>query len=81
MGLPVIGPNVEGFRDSVIDGVSGVLFDQNEGIEGICRAVSAVTTNVVRYAELSEGAARNAERFRASESARKYLDIYAGLTH
>lgn len=79
MGLPVVGPDVDGFRDSVIDGESGILFAQGDGVDGIRRAISAVTRSADVYAALSGGAAQNAERFRASDTAQAYLDLYGRI--
>ncbi|WP_285115794.1 glycosyltransferase [Leifsonia sp. fls2-241-R2A-40a] len=76
MGLPVVGPRVDGFRDSVADGTAGILFDQADGVEGIARAITTATRSAEAYHELAEGAANNAERFRVSDSARAYLELY-----
>lgn len=79
MGLPVVGPRVDGFRDSVTDGEAGILFDQGEGIDGIRRAIDAAVSDPTEYARLSRGAARNAERFRVADTARAYLEVYGSV--
>ncbi len=80
MGLPVVGPDVDGFRDSVVDGSAGILFDQQEGVEGVCRAIADVTRSAATYEALSQGAAENAKRFRASDTARAYLALYEAIS-
>lgn len=76
MGLPVVGPRVDGFSDSVTDGEAGILFDQADGVDGICAAIIAATRTEEAYQALARGAAANAERFRVADTARSYLALY-----
>ncbi|WP_431245439.1 glycosyltransferase [Leifsonia xyli] len=79
MGLPVVGPRVDGFKESVTDGEAGILFDQADGVEGIRHAVRAVTATDADYLRYSQGAAANAERFRVTDTARAYVALYERL--
>jgi len=62
-GLPVIAYASGGARESVVDGVTGVLFDQPT-VAGLCSAIERFTSLSLRDEDLREQAARFApERF------------------
>lgn len=62
-GLPVIAYGSGGVRDSVVDGVTGVLFD-DQTIAGLCSAIERFDRISLRDSDLREQAARFApERF------------------
>jgi glycosyltransferase involved in cell wall biosynthesis len=58
-GVPVIAYGEGGARDSVVDGVTGVLYDE-DGVEGLCRAIERFETLQFDEAEIR----RRAEAFR-----------------
>jgi glycosyltransferase involved in cell wall biosynthesis len=62
-GLPVIAYGSGGVRDSVVDGVTGVLFD-HQTVAGLCSAMERFDRISLRDTDLREHAARFApERF------------------
>lgn len=64
-GVPVIAYGRGGARDSVKDGVTGVLYD-DPGVEGLCSAIERFETLSFDDGELRRGAAAFApERFRS----------------
>lgn len=79
LGLPVVGPDVPGFRDSVLHDVSGLLFDQNEGVSSIVDGLNRLRTEEGLYGKLSRGAIEHSERFRMDRTASAYLGTYAEL--
>jgi glycosyltransferase involved in cell wall biosynthesis len=68
-GLPVIAYGSGGVRDSVVDGVTGVLFDEPT-VAGLCSAIERFDGLSLRDRDLREQAARFApERFAAQFAA------------
>ena len=68
-GLPVIAHGVGGARDSVIDGRTGVLYD-DPTVDGLCAAIERFETLTLQDADLRAQAAGFApEHFRASMGA------------
>jgi glycosyltransferase involved in cell wall biosynthesis len=62
-GLPVIAYGSGGVRDSVVDGITGVLFDE-QTVAGLCAAIERFDRLNLRDSDLREQAARFApERF------------------
>ncbi len=63
-GMPVIAYGVGGVRDSVIDGETGLLYD-DPGVDGCCAAITAFEQRQFDEAAMRENARRFApERFR-----------------
>lgn len=56
-GLPVIAYGVGGVRDSVIDGLTGVLYDEGS-VNGLCEAVLRFEAQSFNEADLRSNAAR-----------------------
>ena len=77
LGLPVIGPNVPGFRDSVIHHQTGLLYEQSEGLPAIIAAIDRLRTDGALYRLLSTNALQHSEQFRISNTTAKYLAVYA----
>jgi glycosyltransferase involved in cell wall biosynthesis len=63
-GVPVIAYGVGGVRDSVVDGRTGVLYD-DAGVDGLCAAIESFEGRDFDEAAIRENAARfTPERFR-----------------
>ncbi|SFH88807.1 glycosyltransferase [Cryobacterium levicorallinum] len=77
LGLPVIGPDVDGFNESVIDQTTGLLFDQSRGVPDIVETILELQANVGAFAEMSENALEHALKFQIQRAAESYLAIYA----
>lgn len=74
-GLPVVGPDVEGFDDVVVDGGSGILSAQTDAA-AVARAVREALEPHT-YRRLSAGAIANAGRFTMDASFRANHAVYA----
>lgn len=76
-GMPVIGPNVTGLNEVVLNGVSGLLYQQpiaKEIANLILRAAEPGT-----YDRLSAGAQSNATRFDMATCFSANLDVYRSV--
>ncbi|MEJ6554700.1 glycosyltransferase [Microbacterium esteraromaticum] len=77
VGLPVIGPDVEGFDSVVVHQMSGLLFEAQDArtIADLVRQVSETET----YRRLSQGAVVNARRFSMKASLSANLGVYRSV--
>lgn len=73
-GTPVVSANVPGLRDSVRDGVSGLLYPYGN-IEVLARTLVRVLVDHPERQRLSEGAVQWASTFTWERSAREMLDL------
>ncbi|MFW8624844.1 glycosyltransferase [Corynebacterium glutamicum] len=73
-GIPVVGPNVAGFRDVVLNGKSGVLFDSYNPRE-IAETIRK-TLQPDLYLSLSSNSRKNAENYAVRDTFLKLLDLY-----
>jgi glycosyltransferase involved in cell wall biosynthesis len=73
-GLPVVAYGAGGVRDSVIDGRTGVLYE-NGSVEGLCEAILRFEALAFEDRELRE----NAVRFAPDRFARSFGQLLAGL--
>ena len=62
MGRPVLGSSVEGLKEVVEDGVSGLLFEK-ESIEGCASAMRRVTLDIQLRTRLMRGARERGAEF------------------
>ncbi|WP_104135621.1 glycosyltransferase [Cryobacterium sp. Y62] len=76
LGLPVIGPDVPGFNESVLDNITGLLFDQSQGISAIVDAVRKLREKPGLYSELSGNALNHAVTFQIGRAVQSYLTLY-----
>jgi len=77
LGLPVIGPDVPGFSDSVLDDETGLLFDpSSRGDRSLVATVRRLQADPALYERLSARAVIDAERFRISSTVERYLSLY-----
>lgn len=76
-GMPVVGPDVEGFNEVVIGGQTGELFADPNPME-IARMLEKVLTRE-NYPAYSEKAMQNAKRFSVRESYTLQRSIYDSL--
>lgn len=77
VGLPVVGPAVEGFDDVVIAGESGVLFDPTTPENVADAVIEALEPR--RHQELAAGAKRNAHRFTMGTSFEANEAVYVSV--
>lgn len=73
-GTPVISANVPGLRDSVRDGLSGLLYPYGN-IEQLAQLLTRVLVDHPERTRLSEGAVAWASTFTWERSAREMLDL------
>ena len=73
-GTPVISANVQGLRDSVRDGVSGLLYPYGD-IDLLAKLLTRVLVDHPERQRLSEGAVSWASTFTWERSAREMLDL------
>jgi glycosyltransferase involved in cell wall biosynthesis len=76
-GLPVIGPNVDGFRDVVVDGESGVLYDPKEPTGRTVAAAVGRIADATFYESLSQGALLRSASFTIRQAAAAHLSVYS----
>jgi glycosyltransferase involved in cell wall biosynthesis len=76
-GCPVLGFNVPGIRETVIDGVDGLLAPADPVALG--RHMARVATDAALRARLSEGALRSAQDYSIEATTRRILDHYERL--
>ncbi len=72
MGTPSLGFDVPGVRDSILDGVSGILADSEDDL--VRRWIELANDQPLRD-KLAEGAQNYSARFRWDEVAREFSDI------
>lgn len=77
VGLPVVGPAVEGFDDVVIDRESGLLFAATTPEAVAASIVQALEPR--QYADLATGAIANARRFTMSASFEANYAVYTNV--
>lgn len=73
-GTPVISANVPGLRDSVRDGLSGLLYEYGD-VDTLARLMQRMLVDEHERERLSEGAIRWASTFTWERSAREMLDL------
>lgn len=73
-GTPVISANVPGLRDSVRDGLSGLLYEYGD-VDTLARLMQRLLIDEHERERLSEGALRWASTFTWERSAREMLDL------
>ncbi len=69
-GVPVIAYGQGGARDSVVDGVTGILYDEG-GVDGLCRAIERFEALQLDEAEIR----RRAEAFRPERFRREISEL------
>jgi glycosyltransferase involved in cell wall biosynthesis len=69
-GLPVIAYGEGGARDSVVDGVTGILYDEG-GVDGLCHAIERFEALQLDEAEIR----RRAEAFRPERFRREISEL------
>jgi glycosyltransferase involved in cell wall biosynthesis len=80
-GTPVVGFNVGGIREVVLDGVTGLLAPVRDSC-ALQQAIGKLLTNASLRAELASNCRRIAvEQYSLEIQARQYLDLYRGLLH
>lgn len=77
VGLPVIGPDVDGFNEVVIDGVTGHLYRDRDP-ENIGRIIMTAM-EPAEYTRLSANAREHAKRFSIAESFRVQREVYEAV--
>jgi len=73
-GTPVISANVPGLRDSVRDGMSGILYPYGD-VDTMARLMQRLLVDAHERERLSEGALKWASTFTWERSAREMLDL------
>jgi glycosyltransferase involved in cell wall biosynthesis len=76
-GTPAVVYNVDGLRDSVLNGKTGVLTTKNNPAS-LAREVVVLLQNNVRYAELRNAAWKSSRRFTSENS---YNDFMRAVNH
>lgn len=76
-GLPVIGSNVSGIKDSVIDGKTGLLFEYGNYRE-LAEKIKYLIKNKKTREKMSKEANKWARKFSWDKAAEKYLNIITG---
>ncbi len=74
-GVPVIGTDVPGLNEVIIDGISGILVPLKKE-NALVSAISLVLNNKTIYDKLQKGGLKRAEDFSIGTMADKYLRIY-----
>lgn len=77
-GLPVIGPNVAGFNEVVLDGETGYLYDEQDP-QLICSLIKRAL-QPENYKSLSANAQEHAKLFSIENSYRTQREMYEALT-
>lgn len=77
MGTPVVGYNVEGLRDSIIDGKTGILVDSNP--KSLAGGIVKILENMKLYNEYSKNAKDWSRNFTWKKSAAKSLKVIKSL--
>ena len=74
-GTPAIAYNVQGLRDSILDGETGLLVQQNRGFERLAEVVTEFLENTKLRQELSTKAVEWSKRFSWDNCAREFLQL------
>ncbi len=77
--LPVVAAEVGGLAHTVVDGESGFLI-QGWNPAGYAEAVRRILQDSQLAAQLSQGALAHAETFSWSAAAKRFLELYEGIT-
>lgn len=77
-GTPVIGSNVSGIRDSVINKKTGLLFEYNNS-KDLARKIEFIIVNNERRLKMGKNAKMWASKFDWDDKARQYLNILKSL--
>ncbi|MCJ7424440.1 glycosyltransferase family 4 protein [Candidatus Bathyarchaeota archaeon] len=75
-GTPVVGYNVPGLRDSVINGKTGLLVPYGN-VEQLANAIITVLSNQLLEKELSQDARRWATKFDWDDTAKEFIKLLA----
>ena len=74
LGLPVIGSNVSGIRDSIKNGKTGLLFEYGN-VDELSKKIILLIKNNKKRKELSKNALKWSKKFSWDKSAEKFLEI------
>jgi glycosyltransferase involved in cell wall biosynthesis len=73
-GLPVVGGDVAGARDAVVDGETGLLVDPNDHL-AVAEAISELLTNPALAESLGRGGSQRAREHSWPSIARRVEDL------
>jgi glycosyltransferase involved in cell wall biosynthesis len=79
-GTPVVAANVEGLRDAVRHGESGLLYDYGD-IAALANTLRSILRDTALRERLSEGACRFAKQFDWNVSAKAMLELMNDTIH
>jgi len=74
LGIPAVGTNVPGIRDTISDQQNGILCDENP--ESLCRSLERIVQNPAYLAKLRDGARAAAAQFDPLAWGRSYGRVY-----
>jgi len=77
-GTPVIGSDVHGIRDSIIEGKTGFLFDYGDE-KGLAKKIKFLLENDKRRKEISKEAIKWSKNFSWEKSANEFLKILGDI--
>jgi glycosyltransferase involved in cell wall biosynthesis len=77
-GTPVIGSDVSGIKDSVVDGKTGLLFEYGNHVE-LANKIKYLLLNKDELGRMGAEGRRWAARFSWEEKSREYMDILIGI--
>lgn len=75
-GKPMIGSNVHGIKDYIINGYTGYGFDADD-IKGFARAIERLADNKIIYKNMAKNAAVKAKDFDLKKSRKLMKDYYS----
>jgi len=78
VGTPVLGYNVSGLKDSVIDGKTGLLVEKGD-ISGIAEKALRLLNDEKRYAEMRKKAMKWSRNFTWEKSGRQSLELIESI--
>jgi len=78
-GTPVIGSNVQGIKDSVIDGKTGLLFEYGNH-KDLIKKINQLLNNRKELNNMSKNAKKWAKNFNWDKKAKEYLNIFNYLS-
>ena len=76
---PTVGYNVEGLRDSIINGKTGILVKENP--KELARKIAFLINNKKKYREISKNSYEWSQKFSWLESTQKSWKIVSKITH
>lgn len=76
--IPVLGYKVPGMRDSVVDGVTGILVAKKD-YRALAKSALDLLANNKKYAKLKDGAFDWSKKFTWSESTKKSLKLITSI--